>query len=80
MTNNKVSPQLVRQATIFAHQLDGNLGGSFSKLSVGSKNELLWMAQDIADNLSDSAIPKSNFEAYIRAYLKIKLHDENKQK
>ena len=70
---NKISPQLVRQATIFAHQLDGSLGGPFSKLSAGSRNELLWMAQDIADNLSDSAIPNSNFEAYIRAYLKINM-------
>jgi hypothetical protein len=71
-----LSSQLIRQATIFAHQMDGNLGGTFSKLSAGSKNELLWMAQEIADNLEDVDLPRSNFEAYVRAYLKIKKNEK----
>ena len=72
MIKSKFSPRLVRQATIFAHRMDGNLGGAYSKLSSAERNELLQMAQEIADNHRDSELPRSNFEAYIRAYLHLK--------
>jgi hypothetical protein len=71
MKKQLISLRLIRRAAIFAHETDGNLGGSFSKLSIASKNELLLMAQDIADNLNDVYLPRSNFEAYIRAFLKL---------
>ena len=75
MKNKPISLRLVRQATIFAHKMDGNLGGPFSKLSAAEKNELLWMAQDIAENLDDFHFPRSNFESYVRAFLKLKQNE-----